>query len=80
METESNMNGGGRKVVGVANKQIIRWTDFGLRFLAFVLTLVAAIVLGVDKQTTVVAVQLVPTLPAINVRATAKWHHMSAFV
>ncbi|XP_009803956.1 CASP-like protein 1E1 [Nicotiana tabacum] len=81
METGSNMNGGGGKeVVGVANKQSIRWTDFGLRFLAFVLTLVAAIVLGVDKQTTVVAVQLVPTLPAINVRATAKWHHMSAFV
>ncbi|OIT30967.1 PREDICTED: CASP-like protein 1E2 [Nicotiana attenuata] len=81
MERGSNMNGGGGKeVVGVANKQSIRWTDFGLRFLAFVLTLVAAIVVGVDKQTSVVAVQLVPTLPAINVRATAKWHHMSAFV
>ncbi|KAK4372566.1 hypothetical protein RND71_007950 [Anisodus tanguticus] len=52
METESNMNG--KEVVGVANKQSIRWTDFGLRFLAFVLTLVAAIVLGVDKQTELV--------------------------
>ncbi|KAJ8565972.1 hypothetical protein K7X08_008548 [Anisodus acutangulus] len=78
METESNMNG--KEVVGVTNKQSIRWTDIGLRFLAFVLTLVAAIVLGVDKQTELVQVQLVPTLPPINVPASAKWHHSSAFV
>ncbi|XP_060197811.1 CASP-like protein 1E1 [Lycium barbarum] len=80
METQSIMNGGAGKDVGVANKQSMRWTDFGLRFLAFVLTLVAAIVLGVSKQTELVPVQLVPTLPPINVPAFAKWHHMSAFV
>ncbi|XP_059280652.1 CASP-like protein 1E1 [Lycium ferocissimum] len=80
METQNDMNGGAGKDVGVANKQSIIWTDFGLRFLAFVLTLVAAIVLGVSKQTEVVPVQLVPTLPPINVPASAKWHHMSAFV
>ncbi|MCD9640720.1 hypothetical protein HAX54_026197 [Datura stramonium] len=80
METESNMNGGVGKEVGVANKQSIRWREFGLRFLAFVLTLVAAIVLGVSKQNELVPVQLVPTLPPINVPASAKWLHMSAFV
>ncbi|KAM3323886.1 CASP-like protein 1E2 [Capsicum chacoense] len=80
METESYMNGGAEKEVEVANKQSIRWTDFGLRFLAFVLTLVAAIVVGVSKQNALVPVQLVPTLPPINVPASAKWDHMSAFV
>lgn len=80
METESYVNGRGEKEVGVANKQTIRWSDFCLRFLAFVLTLVAAIVLGADKQNELVSVKLVPTLPPINVPASAKWSHMSAFV
>ncbi|KAL3380281.1 hypothetical protein AABB24_000754 [Solanum stoloniferum] len=81
METESYTNGGGvAKEIGIANKQTIRGNDFVLRFLAFVLTLVAAIVLGVSKQNELVPVQLVPTLPPINVPASAKWSHMSAFV
>ncbi|CAN4113579.1 unnamed protein product [Withania somnifera] len=80
METESYTNRGADKEVGVANKQRIRWTVFGLRFLAFVLTLVAAIVIGVSKQNEFVSVQLVPTLPPISVPASAKWDHMSAFV
>lgn len=77
METESHTIA---KEIGVANKQTIRWNDFVLRFLAFVVTLVAAIVLGVSKQNELVPVQLVPTLPPINVPASAKWSHMSAFV
>ncbi|XAR57125.1 hypothetical protein NMG60_11025156 [Bertholletia excelsa] len=51
-----------------------------LRMLGLALTLAAAVVLGVDKQTEMVQVQLVSTLPPLNVPVTAKWHYMSAFV
>ncbi|XP_031113515.1 CASP-like protein 1E2 [Ipomoea triloba] len=80
LERGMEVEGGRREVVAVANKQSIRWADFLLRLLAFVLTLVAAIVLGVDKQTTVVTTQIVPTLPPVSVPLTAKSHHLSAFV
>ncbi|XP_050219637.1 CASP-like protein 1E1 [Mercurialis annua] len=52
----------------------------GLRVLALVLTLTAAIVLGVDKQTKIVPIQLTPALPPLNVPLEAKWHYLSAFV
>lgn len=54
--------------------------DLGLRVLAFLLTLVAAIILGVDKQTKVVPLKLVPTLPPVDVPVSAKWQYLSAFV
>lgn len=54
--------------------------DLILRVLALVLTLVAAILLGVDKQTKVVPIKLVSTLPTLHVPVTARWHHLSAFV
>ncbi|CDO98909.1 unnamed protein product [Coffea canephora] len=76
-------NGGleGRgKEVEVANKSSLRGSDVILRFLAFASTLVAAIVLGVDKQTKLVSMTVVSTLPPITVPVTAKWHYMSAFV
>ncbi|KAI5650682.1 hypothetical protein M9H77_36687 [Catharanthus roseus] len=66
--------------VMVANKKTVRGSDVVLRFLAFALTLVAAIVLGVDKQSKVVSVSIVPSLPPINAFLTAKWHYLSAFV
>ncbi|KVH89852.1 CASP-like protein 1E2 [Cynara cardunculus var. scolymus] len=54
--------------------------DLVVRFLALALTLIAAALVGLDKQTTTVAVTLVPSLPPLNVPVTAKWTHMSAFV
>ena len=51
-----------------------------VRLLAFVLTLVAAVLFGLDKQTKVVPVQLNASLPPINVPVSAKWHYLSAFV
>ena len=54
--------------------------DLILRVLALLLTLAAAIVLGVNKQTEVVPVQITPTLPPFNVAAQAKWHYLSALV
>lgn len=84
MESEYiGSNGGleGRgKEVEVANKRSVRGSDVMLRFLAFALTLVAAIVVGVDKQTKLVSMTVASTLPPISVPVTAKWHYMSAFV
>ncbi|XP_057475402.1 CASP-like protein 1E1 [Actinidia eriantha] len=83
-----NFNGGTMGVVegGNREKELIgggggmRCSEFGLRVLAFALTLVAPIVLGVDKQTKVVPVPVVSTLPPLNIAVTAKWHYLSAFV
>ncbi|XWS53669.1 hypothetical protein CRYUN_Cryun10bG0020400 [Craigia yunnanensis] len=54
--------------------------DLILRVLALLLTLAAAIVLWVDKQTKIVPIPITPTLPSIDVAAQAKWHYLSAFV
>lgn len=54
--------------------------DLAVRFLALTLTLVAAILLGVDKETKTVSVTLVSSLPPIDLPVTAKWTQMSAFV
>ncbi|KAG5554938.1 hypothetical protein RHGRI_012480 [Rhododendron griersonianum] len=48
-------------------------SEVGLRFLAFSLTLVAAVLIGVDKQTKIVAIPVVSTLPPLNVPLTAKY-------
>jgi len=77
--TEGGNTSGGQEVK-VANKRSVNCYEFVLRFMAFAFTLVAAIVFGVDKQTKVVPMQLVPTLPPINVPVTAKWNYLSAFV
>ncbi|KAH6788055.1 hypothetical protein C2S52_007607 [Perilla frutescens var. hirtella] len=73
-------NGGEEKYVAVANKRkMVGWSLF-LRVAAVALGLAAAVVLGLDKQTTTVVMQLVPTLPPVNVPVTAEWHYLSAFV
>ncbi|GFZ14044.1 RING/U-box superfamily protein [Actinidia rufa] len=83
MDTQ-NYNGGtmegGKREKEVTGGGGVRCSEFGLRVLAFALTLAAAIVLGVDKQTKVVPVPVVSTLPPLNVPVTAKWHYLSAFV
>ncbi|CAH9109074.1 unnamed protein product [Cuscuta europaea] len=58
----------------------VRWADIVLRLLALALTLVAALVLGLDKQTKAVTMQILPTLPPVNIPFTANSHHLSAFV
>ncbi|AEE83630.1 putative casparian strip membrane protein [Arabidopsis thaliana] len=54
--------------------------ELTMRVLALVLTMVAATVLGVAKQTKVVPIKLIPTLPPLNVSTTAKASYLSAFV
>lgn len=65
--------------VEVGMKRKMRYTDLFLRLIALVLSLAAAIILGLDKQTKVVPITLVSTLPPINVPVTAKYHYLSAF-
>lgn len=81
METENRGNYGEKQEeIKVANKRSVNGSELFLRFLALILTLVAAIVVGVNKQTKVVQMALLPTLPPVNIPVTAKFHYMSAFV
>jgi hypothetical protein len=41
--------------------------EFVLRLLAFILTIAAAIVIGLDKQSKVVPIKLVDSLPPLNI-------------
>ncbi|TVU20911.1 hypothetical protein EJB05_30514 [Eragrostis curvula] len=54
----------------------------GVTLRAFVLaaTLVAAVVMGVDRQTRTIQVTITDTLPPLQVPVTAKWSYSSAFV
>ncbi|KAF8084572.1 hypothetical protein N665_0711s0001 [Sinapis alba] len=54
--------------------------ELTMRVLALALTLTAATVLGVAKQTKVVSIKLIPTLPPLDVSTTAKASYLSAFV
>ncbi|XP_038875885.1 CASP-like protein 1E1 [Benincasa hispida] len=57
-----------------------RFCDLIVRFVAMILTLAAAVVIGVDKQTKTVPLQLADALPPLHVPVTARWHYLSAFV
>lgn len=78
METEKISNGES-KDVRVASKKSVRFSDLFLRLMALALTLAAAVTLGLSKQTAIVPITLVSTLPPMNVPVTAQWHDMSAF-
>jgi hypothetical protein len=84
MESQNKASIGGiesrEKEMKVANQRIAKSRDLFVRLLAFVLTLVAAVIFVLDKQTKVVPIQLTESLPPINVPVSAKWHYLSAFV
>ncbi|CAI9289217.1 unnamed protein product [Lactuca saligna] len=78
METEYKEK---EKEVNVSNRNSsFNYKELVFRLLALSLTLVAAVVLGVDKQTTTVSLTLVPSLPPVDLPVTAKWTDLSAFV
>ncbi|KAL9237685.1 hypothetical protein vseg_012205 [Gypsophila vaccaria] len=58
----------------------VSWAEIGLRIISFVLTLIAAILLGLNKQTKVVPLTISPDLPAFYVPVQAKSSYVSAFV
>ncbi|KAI7734127.1 hypothetical protein M8C21_033190 [Ambrosia artemisiifolia] len=69
------------KDVEVVNRSsTFKSKDLAVRLLALALTLVAAVLLGVNKQTTTVSITLVTSLPPVDLPVTAKWNQMSAFV
>lgn len=70
----------GKSEVAGNHKRELNYGDLSLRVLALALTLVAAIVLGVGKQTKVVPLKIIQTLPPVNVAVSAKWQYSSAFV
>ncbi|CAA7057616.1 unnamed protein product [Microthlaspi erraticum] len=78
-ERKNNLNGmemeKGKKQSGSR-----KGVELSMRVLALVLTMVAATVLGVAKQTKIVPIKLIPTLPPLNVSTTAKSTDLSAFV
>ncbi|KAH9614508.1 hypothetical protein KSS87_022456 [Heliosperma pusillum] len=57
-----------------------KWDEIIIRVLVLLLTLVAAILVGIDKQTKIVAITISPDLPAFNVPVSAKSSYVSAFV
>ncbi|KAK9664269.1 hypothetical protein RND81_14G030000 [Saponaria officinalis] len=58
----------------------ISWVESVLRMAALLLTLIAAILFGLNKQTKIVPITISPDLPAFNVPVTAKSSYVSAFV
>ncbi|KAK9933693.1 hypothetical protein M0R45_020873 [Rubus argutus] len=79
---ESHISGGGvdEKEVRVANQRRVGSCESLVRILVVLLTLAAALVQGLSKQTKVVPIKVIPSLPAIYLPVTAKWHYLSAFV
>ncbi|KAA8527488.1 hypothetical protein F0562_034797 [Nyssa sinensis] len=88
METKNMAgNGASRTEEGMDGKQVLkvgdhkrRTSEMVLRVLGLALTLVAAIIVGVDKQTKVVPIPVFSNLPPLYVPLTAKSHYISAFV
>ncbi|KAL4352335.1 hypothetical protein GQ457_06G029750 [Hibiscus cannabinus] len=77
---QMNMDGIGSNLKVLESSRRIRYCDGLLRVLGLILTLVAAILTGVDKETKTVTISITKTLPILHVPVTAKWHYMSAFV
>lgn len=80
----SNMDGvatvSNVKVVESSKRVMFKSSDVMLRILGFSLTFIAAIVVGVDKETQIISFTLAETMPSVQVSVTAQWQFMSAFV
>ena len=81
MERKSNSISieGLEKEVRVDNKRGTESCECVMRLLGLVLTLSAVVILGVNKQTKIISIKILDTLPPINIAVTAKWHYLSAF-
>ncbi|XP_022760025.1 CASP-like protein 1E1 [Durio zibethinus] len=74
------MDGVGSNVKVVESSRRVRYCDGVLRLLGLLLTLVAAIVTGTNRETKTISISISKTLPTLHVPVTAKWQYMSAFV
>ncbi|WOH08406.1 hypothetical protein DCAR_0727846 [Daucus carota subsp. sativus] len=68
-----------KRDIGVGASRKVSNSELFIRFMALLLSLAAALVLAFDKQTEIIPVTLVSTLPPLYVPATAKFHYLSAF-
>ena len=62
------------------NVMVNHMAQMGFRVLGFVLSLVAAIVVGLNKQSKVVPLTVSLNLPPLDYTLTANWHYLSALV
>ncbi|KAK4558635.1 hypothetical protein RGQ29_008091 [Quercus rubra] len=74
------MDGVRSDVKVVESPRRVRVFDAFLRLFALAFTLVAAVVVGVSKETEIVPITITPSLPTLHLQFTAKWQYMSAFV
>ncbi|XP_010524513.1 PREDICTED: CASP-like protein 1E2 [Tarenaya hassleriana] len=78
-DREKGLNGTERGSDGHNNNGRV-WSELVMRLLASVLTLATAVILGVSKETKIVPLKILPTLPPVHVSYTAKSTYQSAFV
>ncbi|KAH7578413.1 hypothetical protein JRO89_XS01G0378500 [Xanthoceras sorbifolium] len=84
-QQQSNMEGvtasGSTSVKVVeSSKRVMRCSDIILRILVLFITFVAAVLVGVDKETKLISVSVIESLPPLHVTVTAKWQYLSALV
>ncbi|KAM7275186.1 hypothetical protein ACFE04_017052 [Oxalis oulophora] len=60
-------------------RSVFNYYEVALRLMALLLTLTAAILAGVDKETTSISITLVDGTPPIEIPVKAKWQYLSAF-
>lgn len=70
----------GAAASGKQQQLSVDWCSVALRVFILAATLVSAVVMGVDRQTTTVQVTIADTLPPLQVPVTAKSSYSSAFV
>ena len=80
-----SLSGSRRSYMGAAaaaapSKPAVDGCGVALRVFILAATLVAAVVMGLDRQTATVQVTIADTLPPLQVPVTAKWSYSSAFV
>lgn len=80
----SSLSDSRRSYMGAAaaapSKPAVDGCGVALRVFILAATLVGAVVMVLDRQTTTVQVTIADTLPPLQVPVTAKWSYSSAFV
>ncbi|KAJ7978958.1 CASP-like protein [Quillaja saponaria] len=61
-------------------KSVGAYSDVLLRVLGLVLTMIAAVIVGMDNQSKIISLKITDILPPVQITVNAKWQYMSAFV
>ena len=78
--SDSRRGGYTGAAAAVSRKPAVDGCSVALRVFILAATLVAAVLMGVDRQTSIIQVTIADTLPPLKVPVTAKWSYSSAFV